>query len=89
MRTGHLRAELFHHPLGYAFVTNVVGSTAIFLGFLKWELGVRPAVNRISASAFDLCFVHSDFNTSHLLFSGLLDRFEPINRKIETTTESR
>jgi surface polysaccharide O-acyltransferase-like enzyme len=62
----------FINPFGYAFVTNVVGSTAIFLGFLKWELGVRPAVNRISASAFDLYFVHSDFNTSRLLFSGLL-----------------
>lgn len=62
----------FINPNGYAFVTNVVGSTAIFLGFLKWDLGVRPAINRISASAFDLYFVHSDFNTSRLLFSGLL-----------------
>ena len=62
----------FINPFGYSFVTNVVGSTALFLGFLKWELGVRPAVNRISAAAFDIYFVHSDFNTSYLLFSGLL-----------------
>lgn len=62
----------FINPFGYSFVTNVVGSTALFLGFLKWDLGVRPAVNRISAAAFDVYFVHSDFNTSYLLFSGLL-----------------
>ncbi len=62
----------FINPFGYSFVTNIVGSTALFLCFLKWDLGVRPKVNRISAAAFDVYFVHSDFNTSYLLFSGLL-----------------
>lgn len=39
---------------------------------MNWDIGVRPAVNRISAAAFDVYYVHSDFNTSHLLFSGAL-----------------
>lgn len=62
----------FINPFGYAFVTNILGSAALFLCFLKWELGVRPGINRISAAAFDVYFVHSDVHTSHLLFSGLL-----------------
>lgn len=62
----------FINPFGYAFVTNILGSAALFLCFLKWELGARPGINRISAAAFDVYFVHSDLNTSHLLFSGLL-----------------
>lgn len=62
----------FINPLGYSFVTNILGSTAIFLCFLKWDLGVRPGLNRISAAAFDVYYVHGDFNTSFLLFSGLL-----------------
>jgi hypothetical protein len=62
----------FTNPFGYAFVTNILGATAIFLCFLKWDLGVRPAINRVSAATFDVYFVHSDFNTSYLLFSGLL-----------------
>lgn len=62
----------FINPFGYAFITNILGSAALFLCFLKWDLGVRPGINRISAAAFDVYFVHSDFNTSYLLFSGLL-----------------
>ena len=62
----------FTNPFGYAFVTNILGATAIFLCFLKWDLGVRPTINRVSAATFDVYFVHSDFNTSYLLFSGLL-----------------
>lgn len=62
----------FVNSFGYSFITNILGSAALFLCFLKWELGVRPAINRISAAAFDIYFVHSDFNTSYLLFSCLL-----------------
>lgn len=62
----------FINPFGYAFVTNILGSVAAFALFLNWEMGVRPAVNRISAAAFDVYFIHSDFNTSYLLFSCVL-----------------
>lgn len=62
----------FINPFGYAFITNIIGAVAIFLYFLKLELGVRPGINRLSATAFDVYFVHSDPLTAKLLIYHLL-----------------
>ena len=62
----------FINPYGYAFITNIVGSLAAFLFFLKWDIGHRERINQISAATFDVYFVHSDFNTSRLLIFQLL-----------------
>ena len=62
----------FINPYGYAFATNIIGALAAFLFFLKWDLGIRRSINRISAAAFDVYFVHSDMSTSRLLFYYLL-----------------
>lgn len=62
----------FINPYGYAFITNIVGSVAAFLFFLKWDIGTNKVVNRISEATFDVYFVHSDVNTSHLFIYELL-----------------
>lgn len=58
----------FINPYGYAFFTNIIGASALFIAFLKWNIGTKAIINKISASVFDVYFVHSDFNTSYLLF---------------------
>ena len=62
----------FINPYGYAFITNIIGASAIFIFFLKWDLGTKTLINKVSLATFDVYFVHSDFNTSYLLFSELL-----------------
>lgn len=62
----------FINPYGYAFITNIFGALAAFLFFLKWDLGSNHVINRISATSFDVYFVHSDINTSRLLIYHLL-----------------
>lgn len=62
----------FINPYGYAFITNIIGASAIFLFFLKWDLGTKTFINKVSEATFDVCFVHSDFNISYLLFFELL-----------------
>lgn len=62
----------FINPYGYAFVTNIIGALAAVLFFLKWDLGSNHVINRISATSFDVYFVHSDINTSRLLIYHLL-----------------
>ena len=62
----------FTNPYGYAYITNVLGATACFILFAKWNMGQNRLINWISGSAFDVYFVHSDKNTSLLLIYELL-----------------
>lgn len=62
----------FINSYGYAFITNIIGASAIFMFFLKWDLGTKLLINKVSKATFDVYFVHSDFNTSYLLFFELL-----------------
>ena len=50
----------FTNPYGYAYITNVLGATACFILFAKWNMGQNRLINWISGSAFDVYFVHSD-----------------------------
>ena len=60
------------NPYGYAFITNILGSTILFVFFMKWDIGEIQLVNKISEAVFDVYFVHSDKNTSLLLIYELL-----------------
>lgn len=62
----------FIDPYGYAFITNVLGATILFVLFMKWDIGEVYLINKISSVAFDVYFVHSDKNTSLLLIYNLL-----------------
>lgn len=62
----------FINSYGYAFITNIIGSTAIFIFFLKLDFGKNKFINRISETAFDAYFIHSDTNTSNLLINEVL-----------------
>lgn len=62
----------FINPYGYAFITNIIGASAIFMFFLKRDLSTNLLINTVSKATFDVYFVHSDFNTSYLLFYELL-----------------
>ena len=63
---------LFENSFGYAFITNIVGSVALFVIFLQMDFGSNKTINRISSYVFDVYFVHSDTNTSKLLFQNVL-----------------
>lgn len=62
----------FINPYGYAFITNIIAASAIFMFFLKWDFGTKLLINKVSKATFDVYFLHSDFNTSYLLFFELL-----------------
>lgn len=58
---------------GYAYITNIIGATALFLCFCNIDdLGYNKVINQISSISFDVYFVHSDINTSNFIFSNLL-----------------
>lgn len=62
----------FTNPYGYAYITNIFGATVLFVFFMKWDFGEKRYINKISNSAFDVYFIHSDSNTSLLLFYEIL-----------------
>lgn len=62
----------FTNPYGYAYITNILGATILFIYFMKWNIGEIKIINKISNAAFDVYFVHSDKNTSLLLIYELL-----------------
>lgn len=62
----------FTNPYGYAYITNVLGATVLFIFFMKWNIGEIKIINKISKATFDVYFIHSDKNTSLLLMYELL-----------------
>lgn len=62
----------FINPYGYAFITNIVGSTAIFCFFVGSKPSHNRYINVASGAAFDVYLLHSDQYTSHLLISDCL-----------------
>lgn len=65
-------AGLFMNSFGYAFFTNIMGAVALFVTFLYIDFGHNKIINHISSYALDVYFVHSDANTSKILFQVAL-----------------
>lgn len=64
--------SFFTNPYGYAFITNILSATILFVFFMKWDIGEIWFINKISSATFDVYFVHSDKNTSLLLIYEFL-----------------
>ena len=78
----NLLLSYFTNPFGYAFITNIIGATAIFCFFFCIDIGSRRILNKISNSTFDVYFIHSDINTSNLLIGKLLKGYLFINSPV-------
>lgn len=59
----------FINPYGYAFITNIIGATALFCFFSKLDFGNNQKINTLASAAFDVYLLHSDQYTSYLLIS--------------------
>ena len=60
------------NSLGYSFITNIVASIFVFVGFLNWRISVNRYINHISTYVFDIYFVHTDKILGKYLFQNIL-----------------